>query len=47
MFNTVKELLSSLKRNSLKSYVVFPLLRKFQVCAAEKKDEESFRGQWA
>ena len=45
MFNTVKELLSSLKRNSLKSYVVFPLLRKFQVCAAEKKDGESFSPQ--
>ena len=33
MFKAAKELLSSLIRNSLKSFVVAPLIRKLQVCA--------------
>ena len=33
MFKTAKELRSSLIRNSLKSFVVSTLIRKFQVCA--------------
>ena len=33
MFKAAKELRSSLIRNSLKSFVVSPLIRKFQVCA--------------
>ena len=33
MFKAAKELRSSLIRNSLKSFVVAPLIRKFQVCA--------------
>ena len=33
MFKAAKELCSSLIRNSLKSFVVSPLIRKFQVCA--------------
>ena len=33
MFKAVKELRSSLIRNSLKSFVVSPLIRKFQRCA--------------
>ena len=33
MFKAAKELRSNLIRNSLKSFVVAPLIRKFQVCA--------------
>ena len=33
MFKAAKEIRSSLIRNSLKSSVVAPLIRKFQVCA--------------
>ena len=33
MFKAAKELRGSLIRNSLKSFVVAPLIRKFQVCA--------------
>ena len=33
MFKAAKELRRSLMRNSLKSFVVAPLIRKFQVCA--------------
>ena len=33
MFKAAKELRSSLIRNFLKSFVVAPLIRKFQVCA--------------
>ena len=33
MFKTVQELRSNLMRNSLKSFVVSPLIRKFQRCA--------------
>ena len=33
MFKAAKELRSSLIRNSLKSFLVSPLIRKFQVCA--------------
>ena len=32
MFKSAKELCSSLISNSLKSFVVSPLLKKFQVC---------------
>ena len=37
MFKAVKELHSSLIRNSLKSFVVSPLIKKFQVCAVREK----------
>ena len=33
MFKAAKELRSNLIRNSLKSFVVSPLIKKFQVCA--------------
>ena len=33
MFKAAKELRNSLIKNSLKSFVVAPLIRKFQVCA--------------
>ena len=33
MFKAAKELRSSLIRNSLKSFVVSPMIKKFQVCA--------------
>ena len=33
MFKAAKELRSSFVKNSLKSFVVSPLIRKFQVCA--------------
>ena len=33
MFKAAKELRSSLIRNSLKSFMVSPLIRKFQACA--------------
>ena len=36
MFKAAKELRSSLIRNSLKSFVVAPLIRKFQVCAVRE-----------
>ena len=35
MFKSAKELRSGLIRNSLKSFVVDPLIRKFQVCAVK------------
>ena len=36
MFKSAKELRSSLIRISLKSFVVSPLIRKFQVCAVRE-----------